>query len=359
MITAPHMYPFDKQRIGNTELKVTRLGLGCSGLGYSETDALAIQTFQKAVNFGINYFDSAPNYFRGKSETRLGKALSQYYGDDLVISTKVGWPHRTNMLIRTRRRFGVGPCPRPDYSRKGVQKSLNDSFQRLGVDAVDIVFIHDPMDYYNQAIDETYSTLAEFRDDGIIKAIGVGMNEWEMELRFAQEGDFDCFLLSGRYTLLEQGALTTFLPYCSSHNISVIIGGPYNSGVLAKPTCGTYKYKKAPNTVVAKTLKLNEICKKHDVPLKAAALQFVTAHPVVASVIPGTRDPYHQEENQKMMNVNIPMGLWADLIDEGLIDPNSPVPRERSVSRNDEIEALSTLPQKPIQLSTYSDISPS
>jgi D-threo-aldose 1-dehydrogenase len=214
-----------------------------------------------------------------------------------------------------------------DYGRDGVRESLEGSLERMGIDSVDILFIHGPDNHYGPAIDEAYPALAELRDDGVVKAIGAGMNQWEMELRFAQEGEFDCFLLANRYTLLEQGAVTKFLPYCEENDISVIIGGPYNSGVLANPREGRYEYRAAPAKIVDKALRLKEICYKHGVPLRAAALQFVLAHPAVASVIPGTKSPEHQEDNFRMSNYPIPADLWGELRDEGLIRPEAPVPR--------------------------------
>ncbi len=149
----------------------------------------------------------------------------------------------------------------------------------MGVDFVNILFIHGPDSHYGPAIENAYPALAELRDDGVVKAIGAGMNQWEMELKFAQEGEFDCFLLANRYTLLEQGAITEFLPYCKKNDISVIIGGPYNSGVLANPGEGRYEYRAAPSEIVDRTLRLKGICEKYGVPLRAAALQFVLAHP--------------------------------------------------------------------------------
>jgi D-threo-aldose 1-dehydrogenase len=319
------MDPLKKSQVGKTALYVTNLGLGCSGLPRSQTINQAIETFQTAIKQGINYLDTAPLYGRGKSETRLGKALSNYYGEKLVISTKVG-----RML-----RVPSGGDPNSpeaiyDYSGKAVLNSLESSLERLGVEVVDILFIHDPDNHYEQAINEAYPALAELRDDGIIKAIGAGMNQWEMELRFAQEGEFDCFLLAGRYTLLEQGALDSFLPYCEKEKISVIIGGPYNSGILASPKTGRYNYREPPAEVVAKTIKLKEVCDKYNVPLRAAALQFVLAHPAVASVIPGTRSPRHQEDNYRMVTRNIPKALWDELHEKNLIEPNAPVPKTSS-----------------------------
>jgi D-threo-aldose 1-dehydrogenase len=316
------MDPLETARIGRTDLTVTRLGLGCSGLARSETVEGAVKTFQTAMEQGIKYIDTAPLYGRGKSEARLGKALQGFHREKIVISTKVG------RLLQPTDNYEEGPeySPVHDYSRGAVMGSWESSLKRLGVDSVDILFIHDADNHYDQAIDEGYPTLAELRDDGKIKAIGAGMNQWEMELRFAREGEFDCFLLAGRYTLLEQGAITEFLPYCEENQISVIIGGPYNSGVLAKPD-GKYNYRAVPPEVSAKVAKLQEACTEHGVPMRAAALQFVMAHPAVASVIPGTKSPRHQEDNFRMMSHPIPGEFWEGLREKDLLHPDAPVPR--------------------------------
>lgn len=316
----------ERAQVGRTDLRVTRLGLGCSGLARSETVSQALDTFRTAMYQGINYIDTAPLYGHGKSETRLGKALSAYDGEKPIISTKVG------RLLRLKADC-VSGLDSPyeaihDYSKGAVLSSLEGSLRRLGVDAVDILFIHGPDHHYHQAITEAYPALAELRDEGVVKAIGAGMNQWKMELRFAQEGDFDCFLLAGRYTLLEQGALEEFLPYCEENEISVIIGGPFNSGVLANPGGGgRYNYRAAPKEIVTKALRLKDICDRHEVPLRAAALQFVLAHPAVASVIPGTKSPEHQEDNYRMMRHPIQSALWEDLREENLIDSKAPVPK--------------------------------
>jgi len=314
--------PIGKERIGRTDLYVTRLGLGCSGLARSETVEQSVETFQTAINQGINYIDTAPLYGQGKSEARLGKALQTFDREKLVISTKVG------RLLRPTDDYEVAPeySPIKDYSREAVLGSWESSLERLRVESVDILFIHDPEDHYDQAISEGYPALAELRDEGNIKAIGAGMNQWEMELRFAQEGDFDCFLLAGRYTLLEQGAIIEFLPYCEEKQISVIIGGPYNSGILAQPD-GRYNYQARTPEISAKVARLQEVCDEHSVPMKAAALQFVLAHPAVASVIPGTRSPIHQEDNFQMMNHPIPREFWEELREKDLLHPDAPVPR--------------------------------
>ncbi len=316
------MDPLETARIGRTDLRVTRLGLGCSGLARSETVERAVETFQTAMGQGIKYIDTAPLYGRGRSEVRLGKALQGFDREKIVISTKVG------RMLQPTNNYEEGPeySPVHDYSRESVVGSWESSLERLGVDSVDILFIHDSDNYYDQAIGQGYPALAELRDDGKIKAIGAGMNQWEMELRFAQEGDFDCFLLAGRYTLLEQGAITAFLPYCEENYISVIIGGPYNSGVLAQPE-GRYNNRAVPPEILAKVARLQEVCDDHGVPMRAAALQFVLAHPAVASVIPGTKSPAHQEDNFRMMSHPIPREFWEGLREKDLIDPDSPVPQ--------------------------------
>jgi D-threo-aldose 1-dehydrogenase len=315
------MEALKKSRIGRTELEVTALGLGCSGLARSDSDEQALTTFKTAIEQGINYIDTAPLYGRGKSEKRLGIALSKYGRKNLVISTKIG---RILKPVTNDPESEVEALY--DYSGKAIRESLKSSLDRLDVDSVDILYIHDPDNHYEQAISEAYPALAELRDDGIIKAIGAGMNQWEMELRFAQDGDFNCFLLAGRYTLLEQGALSEFLPYCKKNNISVIIGGPYNSGVLANPSKGRYNYGKSPSEIISRTLQIKDVCDKYDVPLKAAALQFVLAHPAVASVIPGTKSPEHQKDNYRMIAYPIPSALWGELKEENLIHADSPTP---------------------------------
>ena len=314
------MDPLQKVRIGKTSLRVTRLGLGCSGLARSNSDEEATSTVRTAFKQGINYLDTAPLYGRGLSEKRLGYVLNNVKRREFVISTKIG---------RLVRNIEVGSSMEVpfDYSREGVLRSIESSLGRLGIESVDILYIHDPDNNYNQAIEQAYPTLNELRSSGVIKAVGAGMNQWEMELRFAKEGNFDCFLLAGRYTLLEQTALREFLPYCQKNNISVIIGGPYNSGILAsKKQEGRYNYREPPQDIIQKTRKIKTVCDEFNVPMKAAALQFVLAHPAVSSVIPGTKSPEHQEENLLMMKHKIPHEFWRKLKEDKLIDPEAPTP---------------------------------
>lgn len=309
------MNPIEQRRIGTTDLRVTRLGLGGGPL--RAVSEATIATVQRALDLGINYIDTAPLYGLGASERCIGRAVAGVARDRFCLSTKVG------RLLRDDGRGWTF-----DFSRDGVARSWAASRERLGLDRVDILFLHDPDDYYPRALHEAYPALAELRAQGRVLAIGAGMNQWQMELQFAQDGAFDCFLLAGRYTLLEQTALDAFLPFCHAHDISVIIGGPYNSGILASDLTGgtTYNYRAAPVEVVEKARRIKAICDAHGVPLKAAALQFVLAHPAVASVIPGTCSPDHLAENFRMIAHPVPRGLWTDLRDAGLIHPDAPLP---------------------------------
>jgi len=216
-----------------------------------------------------------------------------------------------------------------DFSAEGVRRSLQSSLERLNLDRVEILFIHSPTNHHNVAISETYPALVEMRSSGIVKAIGVGMTDSRKLLRFAQEGDFDCFLLAGRYTLLDQSALAEFLPYCCEHNIGIILGGAYNSGILASDLGpdSYYDYRVAPPAVLEKARRIRDVCVRYDVPLKAAALQFVLAHPAVTYVILGSSYPEHVEDNVAMIQVDIPSDLWGELQDEGLIADGAPVPQ--------------------------------
>ncbi len=311
------MNPLENARIGRTGLFVTRLGLGGGPLGKLESPSSATAIVRGAIERGICYFDTAPLYGFGESEKRIGRVISSLSREEFVISTKVG----RLLSMRSRKiRF--------DFSRSGVLRSLEGSLKRLALNHVDMLFIHDPDDYYRWASSEALSVLSDLKSTGTVKAIGVGMNQWKAELRFAKEGNFDCFLLAGRYTLLDQTSLVEFLPYCQGNGISVIAGGPYNSGILASDLQGrvTFDYKVAQPKILARARRIRTICDRHDVPLKAAALQFVLAHPAVASVIPGAGSVSELEENVRMVRLTIPTALWDDLRDEHLIPAEAPVP---------------------------------
>jgi D-threo-aldose 1-dehydrogenase len=319
----------DTVEIGRTGLHVTRLGLGGVALSGAppatdphvpSPESEAVSLIRRSLGLGLNYLDTAPMYGVGHSELRYGQALHGIPRDRYVLSTKVGRVLRPGAEGQTTWAF--------DFSREGARASFESSLERLGLERVDIVFVHDPDEHYQAALDGAFPVLRELRGEGRIRAIGAGMNQWQMELAFAREGYNDCFLLAGRYTLLDQTALPEFLPYCVEHHISVVAGGPYNSGILAVgPRAGaTFNYRAAPPEMMDKAARIAQVCERHQVPLKAAALQFILAHPAIASVIPGARSVAEVEENARMVEVAIPGALWAELKEARLIAAESPTP---------------------------------
>ena len=316
----------ETREIGATGLRVTTLGVGGAPVGNDVADheeALGIAAVQRSYESGIRYFDTAPIYGLGRSERRIGRALAGIPRGQFVISTKVG------RLLEPRGGSGSGePEIVFDWTRDGVMRSFDESLQRLGMDRVDIALLHGPQDHYEAAIGEAYAALADLRSQGVITAIGAGMNDWETPARFAREGDFDCFLIAGRYTLLDQTALAEFLPLCEEKGISVILGGPYNSGILASDLSdeATYQYVKAPAEILERARRIGSVCRDYGVPLNAAALQFGLAHPAVASTIPGVRSSSEVDDNVRAMTNPIPNALWEDLKDQGLLDRGAPVP---------------------------------
>ena len=329
----------DRAEIGRTGLTVSRLGLGgapLAGLYQGVTDEAAAQVVNTYLDHGLGFFDTAPLYGSGVSETRLGTALSERVRngcdvrDTFVLATKVG-----RLLVPDPTRDQdvwsddlppVGPVF--DYSYDGTMRSLEESLERLGLDRVDILHIHDPDNHYDEALKGSYRALARLRDEGVIRAVGVGMNQAKMLARFAREGDFDCFLCAGRYTLVDHTALKRLLPLCEERKISLIIGGPYNSGILAQGSVNGAKfdYRKAPPQILERVRRVEEVCGRHGTPLKAAALQFPLAHPAVAAVIPGARSPEEVNENAKMAEFEIPADFWTELREEGLIPDEAPTP---------------------------------
>jgi len=308
----------DTRQIGRTALRVTRLGLGGVFLAIDAEPDEADALIDRAAALGVRYFDTAPMYGNGESERRYRGPLARLERSDFVISTKVGRRLQEDAGGTVQWHF--------DFSREGVLRTFESSLERLGVDRIDIVLVHDPDDHEEQALREAFPALIELREQGLIGAIGAGMNQWEMELRFARALPLDCFLLAGRYTLLEQGALTEFLPYCEANGVSVIAGGPYNSGILASDLSdsASYNYRTAPAEMLERARAIKAVCDRHDVPLKAAALQFILAHPAIAAVIPGAASIAEVEENVQMVETPIPGVLWDELKDAGLLDPDAP-----------------------------------
>lgn len=328
------MNPLEKKQIGKTRLQVTRLGLGGAPLGglFQDVDeTTATQTIRRALALEINFMDTAPLYGHGKSESYFGKALKGAPRDGYVLATKVGrvlQPAEPGKLVRDE--FD-DPAPfRPvfDFSYDGVMRSLEGSLNRLNLRRLDILYIHDPDNHYESAIKGAYPALERLRSQGVISAIGVGMNQAEMLVRFACEGDFDCFLLAGRYTLIDHSGLKELLPLSVEKRIGIIIGGPYNSGVLAtgaRPDA-KFNYADAPPEVLEKVRKVEEVSSRHSVPLRAAALQFPLAHAAVVSVIPGARSVTELEENFRLMSYPIPADFWAELKQRKLLPEEAPVP---------------------------------
>jgi D-threo-aldose 1-dehydrogenase len=339
--------PTERVPLGRSGLSVTRLGFGAASIGgvfdeVGEADGLA--TIERAWELGVRYFDVAPLYGYGTGERRIGLSLAGRDRDDFVVSTKVG------KLVRRvdevdpgadvdRDAFGDRRDADPtqdsgfrvvfDYSRDGILRSIDESLVRLGLDRLDILYLHDPDDHWEAAIGQAYPTLHRLREEGVVGAIGAGMNQSAMLTRFAREGDFDVFLVAGRYTLLDQDALAELLPTCLERNVAVVVGGVMNSGILAAPAqAGRFNYKPPPAEIVERARRLAAVCEHHDVPLKAAAIQFPLAHPAVTSVVAGVGRVDHLEEYPVFMREAIPAALWAELRNEGLLAADAPVPSD-------------------------------
>jgi len=328
---------------------LTAMGFGGAPLGnlyrkITEEDAQA--ALQAAVDAGIRFFDTAPQYGLGRSEGRFGEALKRFGRDNVQLSTKIG-----RLLVDctpeevTPEAFIDVPQKRIvfDYTYDGVMRSYEASRQRLDVANADVLLVHD-VDVFSQGSQDAsdakvrelfdgggYRALDELRSAGEIAAIGAGVNEWQVCERLLGLGDFDGFLLAGRYTLLEQEALDSFLPLCIKRDVGIILGGPYNSGILATgPIEGAkYNYADASSDILGRVRKIEAVCKSHNTPLMAAALQFVMGHPAVKTVIPGAVSADEVRSNVAVFTTDIPDGLWSDLRGEGLIRPDAPLPSER------------------------------
>jgi D-threo-aldose 1-dehydrogenase len=324
--------------LGSSGLEVTRLGLGTAPLGglYSEVSVEdARDTIETAWSLGLRFFDTAPLYGVGLSEQRLGNALKRHSPDEYVLATKVGRllrpsgdPDPTQFHDGESNWRGVPDrTPVFDLTKDGVLASLEESRERLGIDRVDVVHIHDPDDAYHEALTVAFPVLEQLRRDGTIGAVGVGMNQWEMLERFANAAPFDCFLLAGRYTLLDQSALDRLLPLCVNQGISVIAGGVYNSGILADPYSDPrFNYARADIAIVQRAQAIDAVCQDAGVPLKAVAIQFPLTHPAIATVVIGARSRAEITENIRLFNLDIPPRLWHELKRRGLLRSDAPTP---------------------------------
>ncbi|GII02679.1 aldo/keto reductase [Planobispora takensis] len=308
-------------------MELSRYGFGGAPIGNLFTavdDATATAAVEAAFDAGIRLFDTAPHYGLGLAERRLGAALAGRPRDSYVLSTKVG-----RLIVpspggggRDEEGFDVPADLRRvrDYSREGVRRSLEESLERLGLDSVDIALIHDPDDHWEQAVSEAYPALAELREQGVVKAIGAGMNQWEMLAGFVRETDVDVVMLAGRYTLLDQSGGRELLPLCLERGVRVLAAGVFNSGLLAthEPS-GTYDYAPAPGSLLARARGIAAVCGRHGVTLPQAALAFPLRHPAVASVVVGTRSAGEVARNAALTARPVPEDLWTDLAAEGLL----------------------------------------
>jgi len=327
--------------------QITPLGFGSAAIGnlYRPiADEVSFATVEAALAAGVRYMDTAPHYGFGLSEKRLGASLAQLDPQrHVVVSTKVGrrldpTPHAD--LTQVRQGF-VSPEPFEsvfDYTYDAVMRSYEASRQRLRRE-IDILYVHDLGSYAHGAdhprrfaefMNGGYRALRELRDGGSVRAIGLGVNEWQVCEQALAEGDYDIVLLAGRYTLLEQSSLDTFLPLCQRRKVSIVVGGPYNSGILARGVRGnaplTYEYQPAPPQIVARVAAIETVCESHGVPLAAAALQFPLAHPQVVSVIPGMGNPEEVRAAQQWLTTPIPAAFWTDLRAQGLVRSDAPLP---------------------------------
>lgn len=333
-----------KRRLGGTDCQVTELGFGGAPIGnlYAPIAESAVSTLLSGVwDAGIRFFDTAPYYGFGLSERRIGDFLRDKPRDDYVVATKVGRLLVPDPGDHPARAAFKSPMPfRPvfDYSYDAVMRSFEDSLQRLGLDRIDVLLMHDiGRVTHGEANDRLFpiameggaKALTELRDQGVVKAIGLGVNEWEVCEAAMDHVRWDTFLLAGRYTLLEQESLTSFLPRCEREGVTIIVGGPFNSGILATgPVPGArYNYEPAPPDILARVGEIEAVCRAHGVRLPAAALAFPLTHPAIACVIPGMANPAELAANLDLMAETIPAGLWTDLTMAGLIRPDSPIPK--------------------------------
>lgn len=341
------MNPLGTRKLGSAPLHATQLGFGGAPLGdiYARLDeAEATGAVAAAHHAGVTLFDTSPLYGYGLSEHRIGQVLRQKPRDSYLLSTKVGrWlkPEDPARIDRGQWQGSLDFQPVYDYSYDGAMKSLDQSMHRLGISKIDIVLIHDVDVWthgsraacdarFKEAMEGAYRALERLRADGTVKAIGVGVNEADMCARFARAGDFDCMLLAGRYTLLEQGPLDDFLPLAIEKDIGVLLGGAFNSGILAtgaKPGA-KYNYTDAPPEILEQVRRIEAVTAAHGVPLAAAALQFPLGHEKIASIVVGAVKATEVTRNLETTALEIPAALWRDLKSEGLLRADAPVPQD-------------------------------
>ena len=320
-------------------IELPKLGMGCAPLGgllEKVTQQAATATLEAALAAGIRYFDTAPFYGFGLSERRVGDMLRDR--PDTLLSTKVGRLLAKGAWENPAEHGWPAALPFHhvyDYGYDGVMRSYEDSLQRLGMDRIDVLFVHDigafthsdpeeEQRHFRDAMSGGYRALDELRRAGDVRAIGIGVNEIDVSMRTLEHGDWDVFLLAGRYTLLEQDPLDALFPACERLGTSIVVGGPYNSGILVGGE--TWNYAAAPEDMRQRVAAMRDVCAAHGVPLPAAALQFCLAHPVVSTVIPGARTAAEFRETVAWIEMTIPAALWSDLKSAGLLAAAAPTP---------------------------------
>lgn len=336
------------RRLGRTGLPVSAIGFGAAPLGdlYARLDdATAIATVEAAGAAGITLFDTSPHYGNGLAEHRCGTALRRMARDGIVLSTKVGRRMEPGAPVEKPRPDAISPgfaggLPHKavfDYSYDGTLRSVEQSLLRLGTDRIDLLLIHDVDVWthgdaleprFKEAMEGAYPALERLRAEGVVKGIGLGVNEADMCVRFAEAGDFDTMLLAGRYSLLEQPALDVFLPLALRKGIGVMLGGVFNSGILATGAVAgaRYNYAAPPGSVIEKVRSIEAVCARHMVPLAHAALRFPLGHPAVSSVVLGAVSPTEVERNLQALDTVIPQSFWDDLKAAGLLAARAPTP---------------------------------
>lgn len=324
----------ETNRLGRSSIRISRLGFGggpLGGLFAPVSDDTAATALGQAWESGIRYFDTAPHYGIGHSERRFGEFLRGQPRGAFTLSTKVG-----RLLVeqdpagRTDEAFQVPATHRRvvDFTRDGIRRSLEDSLSRMGMDRVDVLYLHDAEPHFEAALGQGYPALAELRAEGVVGAIGAGMGDATLLTRLVQEADVDVVMLAGRYTLLDQSALDDLMPACLERGISVVAAAVFNSGVLAQPrppVGATYEYETARPAVLERANRIADVCARHGVTLPQAAMAFPPMHPVVAGIVVGMRSAQEVRENVDRFAAEVPRQLWTDLRSQGLLDDRVPV----------------------------------
>lgn len=321
------------------DLELTAIGFGgaqAGNLSRERSDQVVEDSIERAWVRGIRYLDTAPHYGLGLSERRLGRALADYPREEYVLSTKVGRLLVPSPSTADRSDLQDGGFAVPadhrrewDLTRDGIRRSIEDSLERLGLDRIDIAYLHDPEDRMEEAVATAIPALAELRDEGVLRAVGAGMNYSDHLARLVTETDVDVVMCAGRYTLLEQPALADLLPAALEHRVGVVVAGVYNSGLLARsrPREGaTYNYEPAPADLLARVHAIADVCERHGVSLPEAALAFVTGHPAVVSTVVGVRSAEDVDDAVDRATTEVSSELWVELRTEGLLPADAPTP---------------------------------